>query len=449
MSKEISATEFLARAAQSYSMYVCQNRAIPNVTDGLKSAQRIAAWVMKNRGKTKVSALSGAMIESNLYVHGMADGVISGLAGPYVNNVPLFVGDGNFGSLLSPNGFGAGRYTYVLKSKYLETVMYADPSLYNMIPSVDGDNEICETFLPLVPHILLNGISGVAVGWSTEILPHNLNDLIVAVRARLEGKKTKKLVPSFEAYPGITVEEIENDRDDAASYQLSGTLTIKNTSTVEITSLPPGVSVETLQATLDKLEEDKKITSYENHTTGEVNVIVKMPRNEFAGHTEKSLIKLFKITTRITQRLVAVDFDGKKIRTFQDTDALIDEWVAWRFSFFKRRYELRAENLRKECNFLSAIIELHDDKFPSRISKFESKAEMIRDIESSITVQLSEEEISKIASLPSYRWVWEEYEKTRSLLSEKEGLYSHNIEIAESEDLQKKEWISELKSIKI
>ena len=449
MSKSMSASEFIAQAAQSFSMYVCQERAIPKVTDGLKSSQRIAAWVMRSRGKTKVSALSGAMIESNLYVHGMADGAISGMAGPYVNNVPIFIGDGNFGSLMAPTGFGAGRYTYVLKSKYLENVMYADSELHNMIPSVDGDNEICETFLPLIPHVLLNGVSGIAVGWSTEILPHNLSDLISAVRARLEGKKPKKLVPSFDAYPGITVQEIDNGRDDAASYILSGALSIKNTSTVEITSLPPGVTIETLQENLDKLEEKKIITSYENYTSGEVNVVVKMPRTELSKHDEASLIKLFKITTRVTQRLVVVDFDGKRIRVFKNTDELIDAWVEWRFPFFKARYEKRAEELRKECNFLQAIIDLHDDKFPARIRNFDSRNEMLADIKGAITVKLTDEEISKIAALPTYRWIISEYEKTRSLLSEKEGLYSHNIEIAESEDLQKKEWIGELKSIKI
>nr|CAI3971141.1 DNA topoisomerase II [Ochrobactrum phage ORM_20] len=444
----ISATEFLTRAAQSYSMYVCQERAIPKVTDGLKSVQRIAAWVMRSRGKTKVSALSGAMIESNLYVHGMADGAISGLAGPFVNNVPLLEGDGNFGSLMAPTSFGAGRYTYVLKSKYLEDVMYADKELYNMIPSVDGDNEICETFLPLIPHVLLNGVSGIAVGWSTEILPHDPNDLVAAVRARLEGKTPKKLKPSFNAYKDIVIEEIDNGREDAASYQLTGKVEIKNTSTVEIISLPPGITIEKLQETLDKLEEDKKIVSYENYTAADVKVIVKLSRSELAKHTELSLAKLFKITTRITQRLVTVDFTGDKIRVFNNTDELIDAWVDWRFPFFKKRYETRAAVLLGECNFLKAIIELHEKEFPAQITNFKSKTEMMSAIKSIVTVSLSEEEISKIASLPSYRWVREELAKTKSLLSEKEGLYSHNIEIAESEDLQKKEWISELKSLK-
>ena len=449
MSKVMSATEFLSQAAQSYSMYVCQERAIPRVTDGLKSVQRIAAWVMRSRGKTKVSALSGAMTESNLYVHGSADGAISALAGQYVNNVPIFTGDGNFGSLIAPTSYGAGRYTYVLKSKYLESVMYADPELYDMVPSVDGDNEICDTFLPLIPHVLLNGVSGIAVGWSTEILPHNLSDLVAAVRGRLEGKKTKKLVPSYDAYPGIKIEEVDNGREDADSYQISGKVEIKNTSTVEITSLPPSVTIENLQKTLDDLEEKKIITSYENHTAGEVNVIVKMPRNELAKHTEISLVRLFKITSRITQRLVTADFDGNRIRVFNNTDELIDAWVAWRFPYFKKRYEYRAANLKRECNFLKAVVELYDAGFPAKISGFKSKAEMVTGISDIITVKLTDEEINKIASLPTYRWVISEYEKTRDLLSEKEGLYSHNIEIAGSEDLQKKEWISELKSIKI
>jgi DNA gyrase/topoisomerase IV subunit A len=91
-------SKFLLEAARKYSLYVCQERAIPSVTDGFKSSQRIAAWCMRNRNeKIKVAALSGAMVESNLYVHGDAQGAISAMAGPFCNNVPVFTGIGLFG----------------------------------------------------------------------------------------------------------------------------------------------------------------------------------------------------------------------------------------------------------------------------------------------------------------------------------------------------------------
>lgn len=442
----MNATEFLAKAAKQYSLMVATERQIPSVTDGLKDTQRIAAWIMRNRSKTKVSAISGAMSESNLFYGGNADGVISGMAGPYTNNVPVLTGDGNFGSLLNPTAYGAGRYVYATRSKYMEDIIMADKELWEMVPSIDGDTEMCKNFLPLIPNVIVNGGTGVAVGWSTEILSHDPKDVLKAVSDRLQGKKTKKLMPKFLAYPDVDIKEIENGRDDADSYIISGVVKIVNTSTVEITALPPDLSVEKVQETLNKLEESKAIASYENHTSNKVRFIIKMQRADLAKHTEESLIKLFKISARVTQRLVVVDFCGTKIRVFNNTDELIDAWVAWRFPFFKIRYEKQLEKLNNEISFLEAIVRLADEEFPKRISAFPSRTAMVKHVKSA--VKIPDDDVSKIVSLPSYRWSIEEIEKTKALLSEKYKLQSETIDIIFSEEKQKDIWISELKSLK-
>ncbi|QIW87732.1 topoisomerase IV subunit A [Agrobacterium phage OLIVR5] len=442
----MNTAEFLAKAAKTYSLMVATERAIPKVTDGLKDGQRIALWIMRNRSKTKVAAISGAMVESNLFLHGSADGLISGLAGPFVNNVPILDGDGNFGSLLDKNAFGAGRYIYAERSKFMDNVILADKELWEMVPSVDGDAEMCKEFLPLFPTVLLNGVSGVAVGWSTEILPHDPKELIKATKAVLTGKKTKKLMPKYLPFEKIKIEEIDNGRTDADSYILSGTVEIKNTSTVEITSLPPNVSVEKVQEHLDKLEEAKKITSYENHTAGDIRIVVKMSRNDLAGMTEEDLVKLFKISERITQRLVVVDFCGTKIRVFNNTEELIEAWVEWRFPLLKKRYEKMIEKVEKEISFLEAIIVLSDSGFSKKLSGFKSRNDVIDYINSKVKV--STEDCSRLAGLPSYRWTVEEIGKTRNEHESKIEELNSYIQISESETELKNVWIKDLDAIK-
>ena len=445
--KMVTAAEFLTRASQSYSMMVATERAIPRVSDGLKSAQRIAIWCMRNRSdKIKVSALSGEMVASNLYVHGDAQGVISNIAGPFVNNVPIFDGEGNFGSLMHPKAFGAGRYTYVVRSKFMEEIFLADKNLYEMIPSVDGDAEMCDTFLPLVPSILLNGAEGIAVGWSTDILPYKLNDLRDQVISRLQGKEPKKLIPYFEAYNTVTVEELENNRDNATSFRFSGRVHKVNTTTCEITAIPPGISIESVQEHLDNLIDDKKIISYDNHSTTSIKIIVKIWRNDLASLDEEQLIDLFKLRTRKTQRLVTVDFDGRRIRVFKDTKDLIDKWVEWRFSFITKRYIQKLKDISEELAFHYAVRKVHNSDIISRLTSFKTKKSLVDEIIN--VVSATSDIANKISSFPSFRWTEEENAKNEKIIAELEKDYETTNAIAKSEDLQKAEWVKDLKKIK-
>ena len=123
-----NASDYILDTSREYSIYVCENRAIPKVADGLKDAQRKALWLMRNKNeKIKTVALAGQMISENLYLHGdqSAAGSISMLAAPYVNNVPLLDGIGSFGTRVAPvEGIGAPRYTYVKRGKAAQELMF-------------------------------------------------------------------------------------------------------------------------------------------------------------------------------------------------------------------------------------------------------------------------------------------------------------------------------------
>src|ERR1700677_2470176 len=121
---------YIRDSSRSYSIYVCSNRAIPSVVDGLKHVQRIALWLMRDKAdKVKTVALSGLCAFHKLYVHGdvSCNNAIGLLAAPYCNNVPLLSGHGAFGSRISPvEGIGAARYTSVSRSKAAQAFLYND-----------------------------------------------------------------------------------------------------------------------------------------------------------------------------------------------------------------------------------------------------------------------------------------------------------------------------------
>ena len=196
----ISSSQYILDTSREYSIYVCSDRAIPYATDGLKDVQRKALWLMRNKGdKIKTVSLAGEMISSELYVHGDASAgeAVSMLAAPYLNNIPLIEGIGAFGTRVAPkDGIGAPRYTYVKKSKITQELVYADLDIVSLKENYSGQLEP-KTFLPLIPLLLLNGVSGIAVGWSTDILPRKPSDIIDACISALDGKEIPEIQPYF------------------------------------------------------------------------------------------------------------------------------------------------------------------------------------------------------------------------------------------------------------
>ncbi|ASV44654.2 topoisomerase IV subunit A [Agrobacterium phage Atu_ph04] len=443
-------SRYLLEAARSYSIYVSTERAIPDVRDGFKSSHRIAVWCMRNEpNKLKVNALSGRMVGESLYVHGDASGAISGMAGPYCNNIPIFDKQGNFGSLIAPKAFGAGRYTYVKKSKFMENVVLADSSLLKMVPSVDGDNEMCEVFLPNIPLVLLNGISGTGIGWSTDILPHKFEDLRDAVIRVLENKPVGKIKPYFNPYPDIGIEEVENGRDNASSYILSGKIRRKDSMTVEIYSVPPGISMDDIQEHLDKLIEDKRIYNYTNNTTSEVSIEVKFARKTLAEMTDDQIVQLLKLKTRTTERLVCVDFDGAKIRVFNDVEELITEWVSWRFEFIVERFDRLVKENRKALNFQKALRRLFEKEFVKSIPLFQSRKSMREAVVVLVDeFDLTSEEIDRIVNFAAYRWTQEFRDENNMEIDRLEKELFRVETIRSSNSNMRSEWCKELKSLK-
>ena len=421
-----SSSQFVERISREYGMYVLDSRAIPATTDGLKSAQRIALWLIRNKAsEVKTVSLSGEMLGSKLYVHGdvSASDTVSKLAAPYLNNYPLIQGEGQFGTRVAPvDGIGSARYTDVKRSKFAEQYLYVDLDIIPMVENYDGSVLMPKTFLPLIPLVLLNGVTGIAVGWSTEILPRRLEDVQEAVREYLDtGTITNSLMPHYERYDVDVVRMAENPNQ----YMVKGRLEIKNTSTVVITELPPDLTLDKFKERLIAFEEEDKITDFTDRTRDKINIEIKMRRSQLEGKTVANLIEFFKLRTMVTERIVVQGIDGSTIRQYKSAEDLIKDFVDWRLGWFKTRYEFMLKKQEEESIFWLSMLACFEPKtgkaVASQIATIKSKAALKLLIEGAVIeadIPLEPDVIEKIINLPVYRWTKEGHDETLARLEE-------------------------------
>lgn len=396
-------SDYIKDSSREYSVYVCENRAIPKVADGMKDGPRKAMWLMKSRAdKIKTVSLAGEMISSGLYLHGdkSAADSISMLAAPYVNNVPMLEGIGSFGTRVAPvEGIGAPRYTYVKKNRASDLLLFQDLDVVPLKDNYDGSNKEPQHFLPLIPLVLLNGTEGIAVGWSTSILPRNLKKLITATQQALEGKEPKGLEPSFD-YLNVQVKNLEPN-----VWQFSGRVEIVDTSTCRITELPPGLNLEGMKKRLNKLEEEGKIHTYTDKSTSVINIIVKFKRGEIKNWTEDDAINFFKLREKSTERIVVVDWNGSRIRQYENASQVVKEFVQWRLGWYTTRYQKMQDDDSYELKYWQGIKACFDDKLPERIGKKADKEAIMTEIDSiTSSIGLDATQLDRIVSLPTYRW---------------------------------------------
>lgn len=449
MKKEIS-SKYIDRTSREYSLYVNEVRGIARIADGLKDGQRKALWLIRNKAdKIKTVALGGQMIAEELYVHGdaSANKSISELAAPFKNNICFLDGIGTFGSKLAPDAFGAPRYTYVKRSKAAEDILFTDLDIVPMMDNYDGSNQSASHFLPLIPTVLLNGVSGMGVGWSTEILPHSIGDLIDACIATLDDKKIKKLKPKFENY-NVDISNIEG-----SSWNITGKVKVVDHSNVIIEELPPGLKIEKLREHLDKLEEEDKIAGYVDKSTDRVDVRVQFRRGRLAdiigNDSEESLIKFFKLRVRLTERLVVIGWDGKTIKTFDAPEDLVKEFVPWRLKWFVNRYQRLLDITTKDLLYFKTLKMCFDSNLIGSLQTLKSKQDVI-DWVQRVTKSLKplDEHVNKIVSLPSYKWAKEGYQEVVDEIKSLEITQQNYKDILASDEKMRSIYRDELLSLR-
>ena len=179
-----------------YSMSVIVSRALPDVRDGLKPVHRRVLYGMAQLGLThnkshKKSARIVGEVLGKYHPHGdssVYDTMVR-MAQPWSLRYPLVNGQGNFGSI-DGDGPAAMRYTEA-KLERISNELLADLDKNTVDFKNNFDDTLQEpSVLPArLPHLLVNGASGIAVGMATNMLPHNLSEIVAGILAYLENNE--------------------------------------------------------------------------------------------------------------------------------------------------------------------------------------------------------------------------------------------------------------------
>lgn len=428
----------LLELGREYALYTISDRALGHITDGLKPSTRRTLWKARDGKKLKTASLAGATM--SIHPHMAPEGAINTAAGFHVNNIPLFSGSGAFGTLINPQEYGSGRYTSINTSKFTNDVMLADLPIIPMVDSYDGNEQEPKHFLPLIPIAMLNPLEGIASGYSSDILPRDLVEIINEQLKHLKGKKVSEVLPTF--YPLKTKAKIAfRDKKDVLRYKFHGKFEKHNTTTITVTNIPYGLSHANYIKRLDKMEEANNLISYVDKSRDTYKIELKFKRGFIGDITDDEIMVKIGLEMNITENMNLIDFNGTSVKSTNFTQ-VIEEFTDWRLTWYVTRYERLKRLLEEDIQRYKDVIMAIRKNVGSLAKKTESRIELKELLEMFDIVNLD-----YIADLPIYRFTEAEKEKTKLKLAVALKQLKEYNKILSKEDLRIDLYVTELKTI--
>ena len=353
-------------------------RSLPHVMDGLKPSQRKILWSALKRNlvsEIRVAQLAGYVSETAAYHHGEVSlhGAIIGMAQTFVgsNNLNLLVPNGQFGSrLMGGSDAASPRYIHTMLESIVKAIIKKedDPILKRM----DDDGLLVEpeTYLPVVPLLLINGALGIGTGYSTTVPPFHPMELVTALRAKIAKSSTEAVLnPWWFGFRGPVTKTAEHTYVTKGLYEF----TDEEAHIIRIRELPVGCWTkdykEFLEEMMVKQEEERAIakkagTPYLAHLKSfeeayndiDVDFILHMEPDGYheAKRYPVEFEKRFKMTTTFkTSNMVAFDVDGK-IKKFASVNEILDKFYSTRLDGYGRRKTYQLEELARQLIELNA-----------------------------------------------------------------------------------------------
>ena len=368
---------FTEKAYLNYSMYVIMDRALPFIGDGLKPVQRRIVYAMSELGlnaaaKFKKSARTVGDVLGKFHPHGDSacyEAMVL-MAQPFSYRYPLVDGQGNWGAPDDPKSFAAMRYTESRLSKISEILLTElGQGTVDFQPNFDGTLEEPQYLPARLPHILLNGTTGIAVGMATDIPPHNINEVADAAVMLLDNPKAglDDVLNIIQGPDFPTEAEIISPKDDIRKMYETGRGSIKMRATwhkedgeIIISALPHQSSPSKIiaqiaeQMTAKKLpmvEDIRDEADYENPVR-----IVLVPRSNRVD-TDALMAHLFATTDleksyRVNMNMIGLDHKPAVKGLLQ----VLTEWLTFRRTTVTRRLQHRLDKVLARLHILNGLM---------------------------------------------------------------------------------------------
>lgn len=373
-----SVAEFTEKAYLDYAMYVILDRALPHIGDGLKPVQRRIIYAMSELGlkassKYKKSARTVGDVLGKFHPHGDSacyEAMVL-MAQDFSFRYPLVDGQGNWGSMDDPKSFAAMRYTEAKLSKFSQLLLEeTGQGTVDWMPNFDGSLDEPLVLPARVPHVLLNGTSGIAVGMATDIPPHNLRELVDACIAILTNPKitTEELLAIVPApdYPNSA--QIITPRAELQKLYETGHGSIRQRATyvvedgvnVVIEALPYQVSGSKLMEQVASQMRAKKLPMVvdlrdESDHENPVRFVIELRSKRV--DVETAMLHLF-ATTDLEKSYRAnfnvIGLNGRpQVKNLQ---TMLTEWLVYRLETVRRRLQYRLDKVLARLHILDGML---------------------------------------------------------------------------------------------
>jgi len=372
-----SLAEFTQKAYLDYSMYVILDRALPHIADGLKPVQRRIIYAMSELGlsanaKFKKSARTVGDVLGKYHPHGdlaCYEAMVL-MAQPFSLRYPLIDGQGNWGSQDDPKSFAAMRYTEARLTPFAQALLSElEQGTVEWGANFDGTLQEPKLLPARLPHVLLNGASGIAVGMATDIPPHNVGEVIAACIRLLEDKRISDddlyaaiLGPDFPTEAELITPQAEIRKiydTGSGSLRLRAAWEMEDGDVV-VTALPYQVSGTKVQAQIAAQMQAKKLpmvedlrdeSDHENPTR-----IVITPRSNRVD-IEGLMTHLFATTDlertyRVNLTMIGLDGRPRQMNLRE----LLGDWLKFRIETVRRRLQFRYDKVLTRLHILDGYL---------------------------------------------------------------------------------------------
>ncbi|QIW16250.1 DNA topoisomerase IV subunit A [Pasteurellaceae bacterium RH1A] len=368
---------FTEDAYLNYSMYVIMDRALPFIGDGLKPVQRRIIYAMSELGlnaqaKYKKSARTVGDVLGKFHPHGDTacyEAMVL-MAQPFSYRYPLVDGQGNWGAPDDPKSFAAMRYTESKLSKVAELLLgELGQGTVEYQPNFDGTLEEPQYLPARLPHILLNGTTGIAVGMATDIPPHNIEELAQACVLLLDKPQTSldELLTVVQGPDYPTKAEIITPRADLIKIYQQGRGSIKMRAVWEregnnivISAVPHQAAPSEIVKQIADQMKNKKLPMVddvrdESDQHNPIRLVIE-PRSNRIDY-EALMSHLFATTNleksyRVNMNMIGLD--GKPM--VKNLHTILSEWLTFRRATVTRRLNYKLSKILNRLHILAGLL---------------------------------------------------------------------------------------------
>tara|TARA_B100000427_G_scaffold74851_2_gene60975 strand:+ start:20421 stop:22706 length:2286 start_codon:yes stop_codon:yes gene_type:complete len=375
--EQLPLRRFTEDAYLNYSMYVIMDRALPHIADGLKPVQRRIIYAMSDLGlsanaKYKKSARTVGDVLGKFHPHGDSacyEAMVL-MAQPFSYRYPLVDGQGNWGAPDDPKSFAAMRYTEAKLSRFSEVLLNElGQGTVDWVPNFDGTLQEPSMLPARLPHILLNGVTGIAVGMATDIPPHNVRELANACALLLDNSKAdlQDVLEHVNGPDYPTEAEVITPKSDIRKLYETGRGSIKmravfheESGDIIVTALPHQASGAKILEQIAAQMQAKKLpmvsdlrdeSDHENPTR-----LVITPRSNRVD-TAQLMQHLFATTDleknyRVNLNMIGLDGRPK----VKDLRTILSEWLQYRKETVTRRLQYRLDKVLARLHILEGLL---------------------------------------------------------------------------------------------